>query len=373
MKIFIVIRDFFSIGGAENFAREFVLNLKKRNVKIKVITTRNFYFKQGEKFYHGVRVIQLYTPRVRILGTIMYYLSLSLYLASHYTEYDIIQSFFLKHSSFISIILGKLFKKKVFCRVECSGNFGDLKALKKVPFSFIFFNVFKKSKGIIVLSKEMRKELEDYGFNRKILFLIPNGVNVEKFKPSIDKEIAKKELGFENRKIVIFVGRLNVQKGLEYLLEAFRKIDISGKLLIILGEGTLKEKLQKRAEEIGINDKVWFGGNRENVVPYLQASDVFVLPSLSEGLPIALLEAMACGLPVIVSKVGGNIDIVENEINGYIIEPRNTEQIKIYLEYILKNKEKADLMSKRNREKIVENYSCEVVVEKYLKLYSNYQ
>ena len=369
MRVLIIIRDFFSIGGAENFAREFTVNLKKKNVEVKVITSRNSLFKKREKFFNNIKIIQLYSPKKRIIGTIIYCFSLFLYLIFHCREYDIIQSFFLKHSSFVSVIAGKLLKKKVFCRMECSGIFGDLNTLKKVPFSSIYLKVFKKSDGIIVLSNEMKKELESAGFKRKKIFLIPNCVDIRKFKPSENKSIVKEKLGFKDEKIIIFVGRLTKQKGIDYLLEAFKDINIPEKFLIIIGDGELKKYLVNKVEKLNIKEKVLFLGKIENVTQYLQIADVFVLPSISEGLPISLLEAMACGLPVVVSEVGGNIDIVENKINGYLIEPRNISKIKNAIEELLKDEKKMKLVSEKNRKKIEENYSYEIIIEKYLKLY----
>jgi glycosyltransferase involved in cell wall biosynthesis len=369
MRVIIVIRDFFSIGGAENFAREFALNLKKKNVDVKVITSRKSLIKKN-KFFRNIKVIQIYSPNIRIIGTLIYCFSLFIYFIFHFREYDIIQSFFLKHSSFVSVIAGKILKKKVFCRMECSGNFGDIKTLKKIPFSFIFLKIFKISDGIIVLSNEMKKELEYYGFNKDKLFLIPNAVDVEKFIPPTNKEEIKKKLGFENKKIVIFIGRLTKQKGINFLLEAFKEVDNENKFLIILGEGELKESLFKKIENLGIKNRIWFGGKKDNVIPYLQAADVFVLTSISEGLPIVLLEAMSCGLPVIVSNVGGNIDVVENEINGYVVFPYDIKRIKIHIEDILKDEKKANLMGNRNRKKVIENYSCEAIIKKYLEIYS---
>ncbi|MCM8802497.1 MAG: glycosyltransferase family 4 protein [Candidatus Omnitrophica bacterium] len=370
MKILVIIRDFFSIGGAENFARDFVRFLKLKGNDVIVLTTRKNFFKKNKYVLKDVKIVQFFVPKIRFLGTIIYYIDVSFYLIFHYKEFDVIQSFFLKHSSFISILIGKLLRKRVFCRDECSGKFGDIEAIKKLPFYKIFLNVFKKADGIIVLSNEMKRELESYNFKKEKLFLIPNAVDVNKFKPSEQKEILKTKFGYKGEKIIIYAGRLTEQKGVEYLIRSFRELEIKEKLLIILGEGDLKNKLEKLTLELRISDSVLFLGKKENIIPYLQISDLFVLPSLGEGLPIVLLEAMACGLPVVVSKVGGNIDIVEDGINGYLIEPGNIYQIKNAIEDLLKNEEKIKKIGEINRKKIERDYSFEVIIERYLKLYN---
>lgn len=370
MKIFVVIRDFFSIGGAENFARDFVKFLKDRKVEVRVLTTRKNFFKKKRSFSENIKIVEFYTPEIRFLGTIIYYISLSLYLIFHSKDFDVIQSFFLKHSSFVSILIGKFLRKKVFCRMECSGKFGDIESLKKLPFSKIFLKVFKMADGIIVLSKEMQKELELHKFKKEKLFLIPNAVDINKFKPHKEKEKLREKFGYCGKKIIIFIGRLTEQKGVKYLIESFEKLEIKEKYLIILGDGELKETLKNMVFSLGIDDKVLFAGRKKNVLPYLQIADIFVLPSFSEGLPISLLEAMACGLPVIVSKVGGNVDVVEDKINGYLVEPKNVWKLKSAMEDLLKKEKELELMRKRNREKIVKNYSFGVIVEKYLNLYN---
>lgn len=364
-----MIRNFFATGGAENFAREFAKFLKKRGIKIKVLTTREKFFKKRRESFDGIEIIDFFVPKIRFLGTIFYYLKLSFYLIRDYKNFDVILSFFLKHSSFISIIVGKILGKKVFCRVECSGKFGDIKAIKKIPFSFIFFNVFKRADKIIVLSKEMEKELLSNGFKFEKLVLIPNGIDVNKFKPLENKKELKNKSGYTGKKIILFSGRLTEQKGVEYLIRSFEKLNLDEKFLIIVGDGDLKDKLEKLVSELKIDKYVLFAGKREDVVPYLQMADIFVLPSLSEGLPLSLLEAMACGLPVVATKVGGNIDLVEDKVNGYLVEPGNVDEIKNAIENLLRDEEKLKEIGKINREKIVRSYSFEAIGEKYLSLF----
>lgn len=371
MKILIVIRDFFSIGGAENFARDFVKYLKLKKIDVNVLTTRKNLFKKNEYEIKNVKITQLYIPQIRILGTILYYISISFYFITHFKKFDIILSFFLKHSSFISIIMGKLLKKKVVCRVECSGKFGDIETIKKMPFYMIFLKVFKLADKIVVLSREMEKELVSHGFKKEQLVLIPNAVDINKFRPYRNKDELKVRYGFENKKIIIFVGRLTEQKGVEYLIRSFQKLEIKEKFLIILGDGKLRKNLEILTLELGINDYVLFAGKKENVVPYLQLSDIFVLPSISEGLPIVLLEAMACGLPVVVTEVGGNIDVVENVINGYLIEPKNIYEIKSAIEDLFKDEIKLKIIGETNRKKIEREYSYETITKNYLTLFVN--
>jgi glycosyltransferase involved in cell wall biosynthesis len=116
------------------------------------------------------------------------------------------------------------------------------------------------------------------------------------------------------------VGRLHVQKGHKFLLQAFAKVDRRARLAIV-GDGELRDELIALAEELQITDRVSFLGARADIAEFLSAIDVFVLPSLWEGQPIALLEALAIGKPCIVSNVDGIPEIIEDGVNGYLVSP----------------------------------------------------
>lgn len=150
-------------------------------------------------------------------------------------------------------------------------------------------------------------------FHAKKVEYIPGvGVDLEKFKPinSCRNEL-RKEFGIlEDDIVLLSVGELIKRKNHKIIIEALGEIENKKVKYLICGQGTLKTKLQQLAEYCGISDRVYFGGFRKDIVNMCLMSDIFVFPSLQEGLPVALMEAMACGLPVICSDIRGNNELV---------------------------------------------------------------
>lgn len=179
------------------------------------------------------------------------------------------------------------------------------------------------------------------GINPKNIVTILNGIDVNKFNLKLDKIKKKKELGLDVKNLVVgTVSRLyEPKKGIKYLLKSARLLqdEIDFQLLIV-GGGKDEVMLKKMANDLGVN--VIFLGNRKDVPEILSVMDVFVLSSLYEGLPVSLLEAMACALPVVVTRVGGIPEVVINGKTGFIVEPGNVNQFSSKLKELLTDKQK---------------------------------
>lgn len=155
---------------------------------------------------------------------------------------------------------------------------------------------------------------------------VPTGIDISRFAPG-DPIAARRALGLEERTFIFgIVATLRSWKGHRFLLDALAGPGGEGALLLIVGDGPQEENLRNRIAALGIGDRVHLAGRREDVVPWLQAMDVFVLPSTdNEGVPQALLQAMACGLPVIASAVGGIPEVVAGLQGALQIAPRDAE------------------------------------------------
>ncbi|MBD2150111.1 glycosyltransferase family 4 protein [Pseudanabaena sp. FACHB-1277] len=153
--------------------------------------------------------------------------------------------------------------------------------------------------------------------------IVNYGIDIVKFSQPINKEISRKIFDIAPTEFIFGnVGRLHEQKGHQYLLKAFAKVSDRARLLII-GDGDLKDELIKLADDLQISDRITFLGARSDVHEFLSAIDVFVMPSLWEGQPIALLEALAMGKPCIVSDVDGISEVITNNVNGYLVKPKD--------------------------------------------------
>jgi glycosyltransferase involved in cell wall biosynthesis len=162
--------------------------------------------------------------------------------------------------------------------------------------------------------------------------VIPVGIPLAQFRPCPDRAILRSQLGASAEPasaVITFVGRFDEQKGLDVLFEAAKQLAAQQLdfQLWLVGDGPLRPGLEKQAREPGMETRVRFWGWQEAVTPYLQASDLFVLPSRYEAMPISLLEALACGLPAVVTRVGENEEIVRAETNGLVVPPEAAAEL----------------------------------------------
>ena len=166
----------------------------------------------------------------------------------------------------------------------------------------------------VALSPEVQKTILDlYGLPEEKVPVIYNGIDLSRCIPKQDYAAEPLTL--------IHIGRFNVQKNHRGLLEAFQKLlrEIPECRLRLLGDGELREETESYARELGIADHVEFLGSQSNVYPYLQQADIFLLPSLFEGMPMTIIEAMGTGLPVVASAVGGVPDMLRHEESGILV------------------------------------------------------
>jgi glycosyltransferase involved in cell wall biosynthesis len=161
-------------------------------------------------------------------------------------------------------------------------------------------------------------------------------------------------------------------KQLDVLVKAFAglvpTLPASAQLLIV-GDGEERARLENQAIELGVGPQVKFVGSVTNVEPYLQASDIFVLPSRNEGLPVALLEAMACSLPCVASATGGIMDLIRSGVNGLMVPPGDAQALQSALETLLLDPTLATQLGRQARQDAHQNYSMEHTAQDYLQLY----
>ena len=207
---------------------------------------------------------------------------------------------------------------------------------------------------------------------RKVMTIL-NGIDGSKFDIQIDKEKKKKELGLIGFDPIIGLGvRLAEQKGITYLLQAMPKVikhfpDIA---LVIAGEGPLEEDLKKEAELLGINKSVHFIGPRLDIPELLKLFDLYVLPSLWEGLPMVLLEAMAAGCPIVATNVGGVPAALRHDKSGVLVPPVDPETLGLQIAKLLDDVNTRKRYSENGIKIFHEKFSAENMIQKYEELYN---
>jgi len=167
----------------------------------------------------------------------------------------------------------------------------------------------------VALSPEVRRTIVSfYGLKEEKVPMIYNGVDLGKCR-------SKQHYCLSEPVCLLHVGRFNAQKNHRGLLEAFARITGSRPdcCLKLIGEGELQKEMEDLAESLGIREKVSFLGTQSNVYPFLQEADVFLMPSLFEGMPMTIIEAMGTGLPIVASAVGGVPDMMEDRVSGMLV------------------------------------------------------
>lgn len=201
---------------------------------------------------------------------------------------------------------------------------------------------------------------------------IYHGIELQKFNQRIDSIEAKRAFKLSIKVPVIGItARLCAVKGIEYLLSAVQKLaaqKISLKCLIV-GDGDLRMRLEAMVRELGIQDRVIFTGRCEDVRKALAAMDVFVLPSIAEGLPNSLLEAMAMRKPVVASAVGGILEIVSNGETGVLVPVRNPGQLASAIANLLSSPEKCHKMAENGYRKVTRYFDNQKAIHAYESLY----
>ncbi len=247
--------------------------------------------------------------------------------------------------------------------MSSSGLTSDVKLMKNTLAGRVTIRLMRNADRIISLCSQATSELlkEDIPADR--VEQIANGVDTSRFTISTRHS--------NNQKMITFIGRLDGYKGVDCLLEAFRQIiqgcpDVK---LKIVGDGPDALQLTRQAEALQIQGKVIFRGRQEDVAKELSETDIFVLPSLSEGMSNVLLEAMACGLPVVATAVGAAVDMISDRVNGMLVPPGNPAALSNALIELLRNDVLAGSLGKAARKTVEERYGLARTADCYKKLY----
>lgn len=237
----------------------------------------------------------------------------------------------------------------------------------------IYYNVekflAKYSDVLITINKEDYEKALKFKA-RKVIYVPGIGVESSKFNNISKCRMAKrKELEIPEDTIVLLsIGEMIHRKNHETALRALAKIKNTNLLYLVCGRGELQFHLEKLAEDLGLKDKVRFLGFRNDIPEICSASDVFVFPSYQEGLPVSVMEAMSAGLPIICSRIRGNIDLIESGRNGFLHEPSDAIELAKHIKVIIEDEDLRNQMGETNLGD-VKQYDKEVVKASMRKVY----
>jgi len=233
---------------------------------------------------------------------------------------------------------------------------------------------YRLSDVLVAISEDVRQGLmRTYRFAPGKVRLVVNGIDTDRFG-SVSKEMAsgrRRALGIEGRPLIGTVCRLSAEKGVPTLLEAFARLASSmpEARLLIVGDGAERPTCETRARELGVGDRARFLGMREDVAAIYPLLDVYVQPSYTEGISLTILEASACGLPVIATAVGGNPEIVADGKSGRLVPPGDARALADAIQRTWADRQGAFAMGRAARRRVVESFSLDRMVSDYVGLY----
>jgi len=355
MKIAILVNAFPPkwCGGMELALYSIAKNLALRGHDIHVITIWDEYLPK-RSFQDGFHVHRVYKGKIKFFSMAFFLINIFFCLKSIQPNIVHVQQIWF---GCIPAFFSKKLLKRPYIIYGRGSDIYHMSFFWRKMSKFILKNAAK----VIVLTEDMKRELQKIYCGE--ILIIPNGIELDNYK-----NLQKQNFRVSENKIIIFVGNLRPVKGLIYLIKAMEIIhaEMENAILMIIGDGEDRKSLEEMVMKLHLEKVVIFIEKIPNkdIPKYLVQGDVFVLPTLSEGFPNVILEAMAAGLPIVSTNVNGLSEIIRNEENGYLVEPRNPQQLADKLLQILKNPIQSKNFSNNNIEK-VKKYSWKNVI-KYL-------
>ncbi len=356
------------IGGAEKVLSYLAPALAVEGARVDVLTSRigearafpvheRIETPKGELIIH-----RLPTSRLRFVGTWLYMRNLRRWLEQNTP--DIVYVSMLKHDAYVTVDVGRRLGFPVVLRPEGAGATGDLAWQSWGRFGAKIGERTRRADAVVAISKAIKEELRKAGYETSRVVELPNGVPVPE-RPWNRRE------GWRDAPRAAFVGRLATEKGLDTLVAAWPTVRQSypGARLVLVGDGPRRPVLEDQVRRLGLAEAVEFAGRVDDAGPWLRQSDLFVLPSREEGMSIALLEAMALGVPLVASSIPGNRKLVIDRKHGRLAPPNDPAALASAILGQWAEFDRAIHMGRAARSRVRQSYSIAAVARSHLELF----
>lgn len=361
------------VGGAERAMANLACELRRLGDEVCIVTAQWDSQWPREVVHREVPVFRLPQPRVRWWGTMRYMHGLMHWLDAHRPSLDGVIVSMLKHDAWCAVRSLRDSGIPVLLRAEGGGQAGDVAWQQTALGGTRIRRMCQEATCIVAPSPAVAEELRSVGYADEKLRTIFNGVEIPPERTSASRLQARQvlreanhDLALEDRgQLVVYTGRLDRNKGLRELVQAWSKIALQWPLarLWIVGEGPLRDELWELISDYDLRYRVCLPGAFDEVSDVLAAADLFVFPSYEEGLSLSLLEALAMGLPVVASDIPGN-RLAAGE-NACYVPPREVSALATAMSRLLENSEERRHLGQGGRVRVTAEFGLTPMAEQH--------
>jgi glycosyltransferase involved in cell wall biosynthesis len=382
LRVVFVTRRFWPLlGGAEMAMSNLAAALHEAGYQVTLLTACWHPDWPQEIFHRGVRVVRLPQSQRRFWGTLGYMRRLRSWLLRHRSEFDLVYVSMLKHEAYVAVGTGRSGGFPVVLRAEGGGQTGDAAWHTKSRGGSWIRRRCQQASAVVAPSLAIQQELASAGFPQDRLHYIPNGVAAAPPRSFECRLQARAALGTAhpvlslspNTQLAIYVGRLSSEKGLFALIDAWSKVAArrANVRLWLVGAGPMRDELAQHIEQLHLRGRCVLVGSFDSVDDLLAAADLFVLPSYEEGMSLAMLEAMAAGLPIVASDIPGNRALIEDGRHGLLAKPGQPTELAAAIQKLLDDRDLANHYGTAARQRAEKHFSQQAMLEKHVALFNS--
>jgi glycosyltransferase involved in cell wall biosynthesis len=379
-RVLFISRRFWPLlGGAETVVANLAAALIGQGGTATVLTARWEPTWPAEIMHGSVRVVRLPQPARRIWGTFCYLRKLAGWLRRHRNEFDLVYVSQLKHDAWLAVRSGRRLKFPVILRAAGAGSTGDCHWHTTGRGGKWVRRETRRADAIVAPSAAICAELLAEGYPEGKVIRVANGVPPAPPRSATRRRQARRVIAEvnpalmlpEQARLAVFTGRLDPVKGLTDLVTAWQTVirRHAEARLWLVGEGPEHTGLTEQIDALDLSGHVVLAGSFNPLDDVLQAADLFILPSYEEGLSLALLEAMAAGLPVVASDIPGNRAAIRPEAEGLLVPPHNPTALAAAVDRVMTQPAWGEALGLAARERAQKDFSLQRMVDQHLDLF----